>query len=64
MDDQHLLTIGAPAARTGLSVKRIRFYSDKASRRARNRPAAPFPDLEPVFTWFDQALRTRPDSRP
>lgn len=29
MDDENLLTIGALAARTGLSVKRIRFYSDK-----------------------------------
>ncbi|WP_410573022.1 hypothetical protein [Amycolatopsis sp. cmx-4-61] len=24
----------------------------------------PFPDLEPVFTWFGQALRARVDSRP
>ncbi|ADJ46031.1 MerR family transcriptional regulator [Amycolatopsis mediterranei S699] len=29
MDDENLLTIGALAARTGLSVKTIRFYSDK-----------------------------------
>jgi len=29
MDDENLLTIGALAARTGLSVKRIRSYSDK-----------------------------------
>jgi len=29
MDDENLLTIGALAARTGLSVKRIRFYADK-----------------------------------
>jgi DNA-binding transcriptional MerR regulator len=29
MDDEDLLTIGALAARTGLSVKTIRFYSDK-----------------------------------
>ncbi|WP_086838809.1 MerR family transcriptional regulator [Amycolatopsis kentuckyensis] len=29
MDDENLLTIGALAARTGLSVKRIRFYSDQ-----------------------------------
>ncbi|WP_410590112.1 MerR family transcriptional regulator [Amycolatopsis sp. lyj-23] len=29
MDDENLLTIGALAARTGLSVKTIRFYSDR-----------------------------------
>ncbi|MEU5259574.1 MerR family transcriptional regulator [Amycolatopsis sp. NPDC021455] len=29
MDDENLLTIGALAERTGLSVKTIRFYSDK-----------------------------------
>ncbi|PSR69331.1 MerR family transcriptional regulator [Nocardia sp. MDA0666] len=29
MDDENLLTIGALAARTGLSVKTIRFYSDQ-----------------------------------
>ncbi|MEU4521809.1 MerR family transcriptional regulator [Amycolatopsis sp. NPDC024027] len=29
MNDENLLTIGALAARTGLSVKTIRFYSDK-----------------------------------
>ncbi|WP_086678510.1 MerR family transcriptional regulator [Amycolatopsis pretoriensis] len=29
MDDENLLTIGALAARTGLSVKAIRFYADK-----------------------------------
>ncbi|WP_174187987.1 MerR family transcriptional regulator [Nocardia barduliensis] len=29
MDDENLFTIGAVAARTGLSVKTIRFYSDK-----------------------------------
>lgn len=29
MDDENLLTIGAMAQRTGLSVKTIRFYADK-----------------------------------
>ncbi|MBF6157776.1 MerR family DNA-binding transcriptional regulator [Nocardia cyriacigeorgica] len=106
MDDENLLTIGALAARTGLSLKTIRFYSDRGIVPATcHSPAGyrlydradddqlaswihdrlevaddsrvtrywqlvaiingwtPLPDLEPVFTWFRQAIRTRLDSR-